>query len=271
MSSLDYIAIVAVMLIGVPHGGLDGAIARRAGWSKTVFEWLIFHLSYLLLAIIVAIIWWYLPGVSLTIFLILSAIHFGTSDIKIVEYPWKRSNVLPLISHCGLIVIGIPGLHPSDVQPIFTILAGEDTADLLVATSKSLLVPWLVTLLIYLCYSYFHNKWVPTTCIAAGVFMSTYILDPLISFALYFCLIHSPTHSFLVWTGIKPQERLRSSVEAASYTLITWLSGIFLVLFLLSKPNLNLEPILIQVTFIGLAALTVPHMILIDLLDKHYD
>ena len=271
MSSLDYIAIVAVMLIGVPHGGLDGAIARRAGWSKTFFEWLIFHSSYLLLAIIVAIIWWYLPGVSLTIFLILSAIHFGTSDIKIVDYPWKRSNVLPLISHCGLIVIGIPGLHPSDVQPIFTILAGEDTADLLVSTSKSLLVPWLLTLLIYLCYSYFHNKWVPTAWIAAGVFMSTYILDPLISFALYFCLIHSPIHTFLVWTGIKPQERLRSSVEAAMYTLIAWLSGIFLVLFFLSKPNLNLEPILIKVTFIGLAALTVPHMILIDLLDKDYD
>ena len=70
---------------------------------------------------------------------------------------------------------------------------------------------------------------------------------------------------------MKPQERLRSSVEAASYTLITWLSGIFLVLFFLSKPNLNLEPILIQVTFIGLAALTVPHMILIDLLNKDYD
>ena len=269
MSNWDYIAIAFVMLIGVPHGGLDGAIARRAGWSKTFFGWLIFHTSYLLLAIMVVVIWWYFPGVSLTIFLLLSAIHFGTSDIKIVAHPWRWSNFLPLISHCGLIVIGIPGLHPSDVQPIFVMLAGEEAANLLISASKFLLVPWLISLLIYLCYSYFRITWVPTASIAAGVYVSAYILDPLISFALYFCLIHSPSHSFLVWAEIKPEDRMRSSVEAASYTLITWLTGTLLLIFFLNTPSFDLEPILIQITFIGLAALTVPHMILIDLLDKH--
>ena len=269
MSSWDYIAIAFVMLIGIPHGGLDGAIARRAGWSKTFFEWLIFHANYLFLATMVAVIWWYFPGISLTIFLLLSAIHFGTSDIKIVTDPWKWSNLLPLISHSGLIVIAIPGLHPSDVQPIFATLAGEEAANLLISISKFLLVPWLVTLLIYLCYSYFRNMWAPTASIAAGVFISAYILDPLISFSLYFCLIHSPIHSFLVWSKIKPEDRMRSSVEAASYTLITWLTGTLLLIFFLNTPSFDLEPILIQITFIGLAALTVPHMILIDLLDKH--
>ena len=31
MTSWDMLAIAAILLLGVPHGGLDGAIARRIG------------------------------------------------------------------------------------------------------------------------------------------------------------------------------------------------------------------------------------------------
>mgnify|MGYP000010911358 FL=1 len=40
MTSFDLAAIGAVLLVGVPHGGLDGAVARRIGWPKGALAWM---------------------------------------------------------------------------------------------------------------------------------------------------------------------------------------------------------------------------------------
>jgi hypothetical protein len=45
MTSYDYIAMAAILLIGVPHGGLDGAVARRIGWPMSPWGWITFHLD----------------------------------------------------------------------------------------------------------------------------------------------------------------------------------------------------------------------------------
>ena len=81
MTSYDYIAMAAILLIGVPHGGLDGAVARRIGWPMSPWGWITFHLAYILIAIFVMAIWWLLPLSSLVAFLMISGLHFGASDI----------------------------------------------------------------------------------------------------------------------------------------------------------------------------------------------
>ena len=51
MTGLDYLSIAAILLIGVPHGGLDGAVARRVGWPNSIRAWVTFHFSYILIAV----------------------------------------------------------------------------------------------------------------------------------------------------------------------------------------------------------------------------
>ena len=45
MTSWDLAAIGAIIFIGVPHGGLDGAVARRIGWPNGMMAWIGFNLS----------------------------------------------------------------------------------------------------------------------------------------------------------------------------------------------------------------------------------
>ena len=88
------------------------------------------------------------------------------------------------------------------------------------------------------------------------------ILPPLVSFALYFCIIHTGRHMRRIWhvlaSTISPKGLYR---QAAGFTLASWLVGGAAFLWL---ENGDLDAALLQVVFIGLAALTVPHMILVD-------
>ena len=61
VSNPSFLAIAAILLFGVPHGGLDGAIARRVGWPSGYFYWILFHAAYLILAAAVALLWWLYP------------------------------------------------------------------------------------------------------------------------------------------------------------------------------------------------------------------
>ena len=113
LSNASLLAIAAILLIGVPHGGLDGAVARRVGWPSGLLPWALFHIAYLLLAASVAGLWWLFPLPSLIFFLVISALHFGSSDIRPISPPSSSRRWLPLIAHGGLVVIAIPVFQSS--------------------------------------------------------------------------------------------------------------------------------------------------------------
>jgi Brp/Blh family beta-carotene 15,15'-monooxygenase len=85
-------------------------------------------------------------------------------------------------------------------------------------------------------------------------------LPPLIFFAVYFCALHSP-RNFLIewgqWEGSGTQRRILlltyTGAAAASMAALLWLQA---------RMALSLEAALARTLFIGLAALTVPHMAL---------
>jgi beta-carotene 15,15'-dioxygenase len=268
MTSLDLVAIGAVLLVGVPHGGLDGAVARRIGWPKGVLAWMGFNLSYVLLAGLVAWIWWQWPILSLYVFLIISALHFGASDIALTasssaEKPFMRW--LPLITHGGLVSIAIPNFQASAVQILFALLVGDIGGTMLINSIGMLFLPWLICLAAYCVYAVIYPVWRKPLLNLGISLLLVWWLSPLISFAAYFCLWHSRSHMLRTWHSLKDEgERLRSFIEAVVYTLLAWASA--LVFFLMSEGALTM--VLMQITFIGLAALTVPHMLLVDLADK---
>ena len=270
MSSWDYWALAAVLIAGVPHGGFDGAVARRSGWAGGFGSWVLFHGGYLLLAALVTICWWQLPGPSLAIFLAISALHFGSSDIRDVAPLWQWSSAVPVIAHSGLVSIGIPSLQSQAVEPLFTILVGEQGSLWLIEAIQMIFPIWLASVMAYFGYAYFVPRWRRSAGLLIVMLTSVYWLDPLVSFSLYFCLVHSPMHSLRIWQSLEPSHQRRCAIEAAGYTIAAWLAGAALMLWYRYTHHVDIDSALLQLTFIGLAALTVPHMILVDVIDRRY-
>lgn len=264
MTSYDYIAMAAILLIGVPHGGLDGAVARRIGWPMSSWGWITFHLAYTLIAIFVMAIWWLLPLTSLVAFLMISGLHFGASDIKhIDEIGSKRW--LPLMAHGGLVPIAIPGFQPEAVLPIFTILVGEPSSAILLRTIDSIFSYYIAIVIAYLLFSSKYNKWRSCAANLVALLVLAYWLPPLISFAIYFCLWHSRSHYARIWRSIALSDRPRCITETIVYSICAWFVAVGFYWYF----QMTLNQGLIEITFIGLAALTVPHMLLVDLADSN--
>jgi len=256
----------------VPHGGLDGAVARRIGWPSGMLPWMLFHIIYLVLAASVAGLWWLFPLPSLIFFLVISALHFGSSDIRHISPPSAKDAWLPLIAHGGLVMIAIPVLQSSAVEPLFAVLVGAENSLWLLNQIDQLRLPWAASLFAYLIYSIYQPRWRKSLLSLAVLIALAYLLPPLVSFALYFCLWHSRSHLQRIWRSIAPDQRQRSAQEAVAYSLLAYAAAaIYFILQTNSAPAsvTAITPALLQLTFIGLAALTVPHMVLVDFIHGH--
>ena len=89
------------------------------------------------------------------------------------------------------------------------------------------------------------------------------LFPPLPAFAVYFCSIHSTHHiKRIMPTLLNFMEKKKILFLMIIFSALSWLGG-GLAYYILLNINSYTDTI-IKVTFIGLAALTFPHMILVD-------
>ena len=259
MTTVDIFALALILLLGIPHGSLDGVIARRLGWSKNLIEQISFNIIYLSIAILVVIVWFNMPLISLSIFLVISGIHFGISDISKIQNNGP-SYYFSLTSHAGFIPIALPVIQKDYVIEIFTILSNNTASKIIFSTLETIYPLYLVIVSAYFCYSIYDKKWLFNSVSLIILILIAFLIPPLLTFALYFCFWHSRGHMLRIWQKVEIYERRSYILETVGYTIFTWLilaSGLWLL-------NGSLNESIIRMVFIGLAALTVPHMILVD-------
>jgi len=81
---IDYVFFgVFIILVGIPHGALDHLVEKRslAGERKS-FSMLRFLVKYIAIILAYAALWFITPALSLLVFLLISAWHFGESDMQ---------------------------------------------------------------------------------------------------------------------------------------------------------------------------------------------
>lgn len=241
-----------VAILGLPHGALDLPVAEALWPLKGWRGKLKFVSVYLGLVATVIAAWVLVPGIALIAFLSYSVVHFSDD--------WSRA-ASSLRWTGGLATIGAPALmQHSTVTRLFSQLAPSNVAAVcanVAAVGGVLALCMLIGTLLFKPQARGQAavEQVILWCSAA-------VLPPLVFFAVYFCGLHSVRH-FRATLAALPQAR-RAMNTAVILSGLVAIAALTVILVTEDSLQTMSQGTGMRVIFIGLAALTVPHMILVD-------
>jgi Brp/Blh family beta-carotene 15,15'-monooxygenase len=250
LTSLLLIATL-IFFLGVPHGALDPCFAQKLFAVKGWQAWLVFVVIYLGLAGGVVLIWWQVPLVFMSAFLIISILHFSRDLAPTTPRITK-------LLYGGAIIVLPALLHFSEMLELFTLIVPAENAQTIMEILRTLTWPWVAGLAISLCLTV--NKNWQTGFEIFSVSLLALVAQPLIAFTVYFCGMHSLRHM------LRTQQYVNLPVSRLVWTCLSPMLGVSVLIALgwLYLPASSFDSRILQFVFVTLAALTVPHMLLVD-------
>ena len=281
--------LAAVILLGVPHGALDGEVARDVLRPRFGRAWfMVFALPYLALFALVLVGWQLAPRWALGGFLAASVWHFGAQDpdagdpatgkaaagaIRTGRRPALRLPGLPLpavpvlgVPALGVLVLGgLPIAMPLLTHPAATLLVLGSVAQVPLGPVQGWLVQaalvWAALALVWVVRTAWLGGWRRLARLAAlaALFWG---LPPLVAFSIYFVAVHAPAHTdaLIAMPGraVRVRDRRGAILLALPVTGLTLLIGAGLWPLYAGPAPVRLLVVTLQV----LSALTLPHMLL---------
>lgn len=270
------IAVALIVLIGIPHGANDHLLffnlfKKRAleEGSKTA----LFFLYYLGLIFLYVCSWFFLPAFSLGIFILISIYHFGQSNLYSIPLRSAKGKFLSIFLS-GTFVLLTPILaHIETALPIIEILSKKtDLPSISNDFGKKLAILLGILMLLHWCLIILLK----IISIEKGLFEIVNVLllfglfyySPLwIGFAIYFTLWHAVPS---IEDQINFFKRTRSAYNLGKYLReifpfsVIALSGLFFA-YQFSENIISVNQA-IALLFSFIAVITLPHMIMMDLL-----
>lgn len=251
-----YLTVIMVMLLGMPHGALDvlmiDKLSRKFSYKNGASLLRIqtmLYVSYTVLALISFFVWLQWPALCLAVFLTIGALHFASD--------WEGFSDKPSRIFFGCVVVTMPAfLYGNEVSIFFSQLNLSSTqADIMVSAMQvaaalsiaGVLITWLKT-----------KRKVILALSFLSVFTASLILPPLLFFIAYFCTLHSVLHTLSVKRdcAINWREMFKAILLPMGGTILLLC---FAYMFTPAASDLDRW---MHIIFIGLFALTVPHMLL---------
>ena len=261
-----------ILTVGISHGALDDIKGYRVLKFYKVKNKYMFYFSYIFLAFIVILIWFFFSTFALVLFLIVAAYHFGREDCWGVPVKRSNLNLLKFFLKGSLIILAPLWLSFEETVAIFNILVVKNEMFFnflgVLNNNSVLLVSVIVSvisnILINRKLKYLTGFAWETFCIL-GLYNT---FNPLIAFTIYFCFLHSLRHSISLTYEL--------NIGIADFIKKAWpLTVITAIFFFISLyvltgfEKIDIDSSIINVIFIGLASLTFPHILLEYLLEKN--
>jgi beta-carotene 15,15'-dioxygenase len=246
--------VIAVMIIalGVPHGALDTIFARQLYNVRSTGAWIGFAVLYLLLAAATVGFWVLFPMLFLIGFFLISIAHFSGD-------PAPGTHLVTRILYGGAIIMLPALLHGPELSRLLGLLVAADSTSQIVRLLEALAWPWLIGLLIAAIW-HMRINWL-TALELLSVSVLAVLLPPLLAFTVFFCSMHSARHILRTF-----EYAGRASpwlMVAASIVPMVAVFGLSAIAWRLMSST-AFDTRIVQLVFIGLAALTVPHMVLVE-------
>lgn len=242
------------VIVGLPHGAFDHKVARRAferghgaGW------WRPFLAGYLALAAAVLLTWWVLPVLALSIFLLLSVLHFGDQDAPL-QAPHRG---IRIVAHGGVPIIVPAVCHPGAIERLLAALVPGHAHMVTMLLGGPLALVWGVAVICTLI-GYAARGRADDWTVGADLVLVTLLFavaPPLIAFSLYFAVIHAPR----ALTAAMPAGGMRAGELVLPLVLTVLGLGLGAVIFA-TRPAAPTGDNVVRSAFLLLSALTVPHM-----------
>jgi Brp/Blh family beta-carotene 15,15'-monooxygenase len=253
------ITLATVVMIGggLPHGAFDIALLRRtASLDRRALGLAV--CGYAAIVGLMALLWIMAPLLALTLFLAVSAYHFGED--------WPMLDVLQLRFAAGAAVIAAAAIgHPTSVTALFVAMSDVRAAIVAKVIIAAAPVALLLTAVgIALAWRNGHRHWAGamTVCLALLV-----LLPPVAGFALFFVFLHAPRHlaqSRIVLLDMSQSRWLATGALVSAATLAGWWAQQSLV------PRQFDENWAAQ-AFQLLASVALPHLLLSRWLEKRLE
>lgn len=252
-------ALLGLILVGIPHGSLDHIITEKTGDAGS-FSLVRFLVMYLLTMLVYALFWVWLPALSLLFFLLMSAWHFGETDLEESRVSQQLFARLAQLIYGSLLLFGLLANDPDQTVAILASLLGE-SAVLAGFLNLTEAYPWLrftefyaLALRIALVRSDIFDQ------LRLGLVLAIALFLPLLEgFLLYFCHHHA-------WVNLlRVKERLYEEGPAGLKNMIRdmmpfSLISVFGIIILVASSPLwlsQVNPVLLF--FILISVLTLPH------------
>ena len=252
MGVIDLAALALIVLLGVPHGALDPMLAIRAGVPKRIGAIAFFHVIYISIAASFWLFWIGFGPFALIAFLALSIWHFGGDALP------GDAPAMHRLAYGSWVLILPMAFSPDQVSHLFELLINEPIV--LPKTALWVALGLLSFFGIFFTGGIRRMEWFVLAALA-------WLLSPLWYFVIFFCLLHSPRH-------LIREFRKLSSIER-------WIGAGVMVVMMLATLGLGqaatelfagFDPATAEgafrLVFIGIAALTLPHMILVEVLER---
>ena len=239
-------ALSLVVILGVPHGSLDVLFARQTYQLAHMTKWIKFLSLYMASCLLIIALWMLAPGFFFVAFLILSAIHFS-DDINLPGHQLLKLSY-------GFAIISLPSLmNGNELTNLYGMIVDAKLAQQIVLISKyvSLFLLPALLLLFYINKVNFRSQ-LEITSISILFLLAT----PILAFTIYFCLMHSARHLVRSRFFLEAFQRQQFIYALILPTIAVIIMGFGIWHFKLAP---SFERDLIQIIFVGLAALTVPH------------
>lgn len=257
----NYIALGTILLLGIPHGAIDNSIFL-SGSGMPVPRFFALYIGVIAANVL---LWFMLPELAYAAFILLSAYHFGQSQLTDVSILRGRKFVFLL---WGLAVMSTY-LYSNRVELLNLIAAYEDLAAFSIFFNGSFLLISLTTsvsaslgLLIYLTATGTMRleRFLRELFVFGIVATTAYLFSFLLGFALFFVTVHAfkvlqSEYGYLLETNkLKDVKQFIKALLPLSLLSIAGISmltaAVYFELFSISYPLLFM---------VIISSITVPH------------